>query len=67
MIKLIVEITELKDERMATNIAFRTEEEHATEREKFWKEHLYPVLNDALNMRGLLGERSFLGGPGTSA
>jgi hypothetical protein len=63
MIRLIVEIVELKDERKGTNVAFRTEEEHPTSAEKFWEGRLYPVLKDALNMRGLLGERAMLADP----
>ena len=57
MIRLIVEIKELGGEHNATNVAFRAEEENPTEREKFWKGRLYPVLKEALDIRGLLGER----------
>lgn len=57
MIKLIVEITELKNDASATHITFRIAEENPTTSESFWAGRLYPVLKDALNIRGLLGER----------
>jgi len=56
MIKLIVEIKEVKKERNATDIAFRTEKEHPTDIEEFWEGRLSPVLKEALNRPGLLGE-----------
>lgn len=56
MIKLIVEINEVNKEGKATNIAFRSEREHPTDVEKFWEDRLSPVLKEALNRPGLLGE-----------
>jgi hypothetical protein len=63
VIRLIVEIEESKGERNVTSVAFKTEEEHPSEAETFWKGRLYPVLRDALNLRGLLGERAMLADP----
>jgi len=58
MIKLIVEIKEVKREPNAIDIAFRSEKEHPTDIEKFWEERLSPVLKEALKRPGLLGERA---------
>jgi len=48
MIKIVVDIEEIKKERDAVNIAFRIDEEHPTEIEKFWEGRLSPVLKKAL-------------------
>jgi len=48
MIKIIVEISEVKTEPDATNIAFRIEKEHPTEIEQFWESRVSPVLKDVL-------------------
>jgi hypothetical protein len=59
VIKLIVEIEESQGQK-ATNIALRSEENNRTEAEEFWRQRIYPILKDALNMRGLLGERALV-------
>jgi hypothetical protein len=56
MIKIIVEISEVKTEPDATNIAFRIEKEHPTEIEQFWESRVSPVLKDVLTRPGLLGD-----------
>jgi len=48
MIKLVVELAEVKNERNAINIGFRTETEHPTDEEKFWEGRLSPVLKETL-------------------
>jgi len=56
MIKIIVEISEVKTEPDATNIAFRIEKEHPTEIEQFWESRVSPELKDVLTRPGLLGD-----------
>jgi hypothetical protein len=58
MIKLIVEIAEVKDEANATNIALKVEKELPTETEKLWERRIYPALKDLLGSSGLLGDRA---------
>ncbi|HZR16036.1 MAG TPA: hypothetical protein VFE51_01810 [Verrucomicrobiae bacterium] len=58
MIKLIVEIEEaVKGEPKGTGASFRIEEQDPTEAEKFWAGRMFPVLQEALHTRGLIGER----------
>ena len=58
MIKLIVEIKEVvKGEPSGTGANFRIEEEEPTEAEKFWSARIFPVLEEALHMHALIGER----------
>jgi len=58
MIKIIVEISEVKQEPNATNISLKVEKEQPSEIEKLWELRVYPALKELLGNSGLLGKRA---------